>query len=80
VSSLKFAPTWPQSFLKTTTLSEVAKEIKFIVQVWETIGIKVKLPIIVRVDNVGAIFMSEHVSTSRHIDICYHYVREYVEK
>jgi hypothetical protein len=64
-------------------LSEAAKEIKFVVQVLETIGIRVKLPIIVRVDNVGAIFMSENVSTSsrtRHVDIRYHYVREYVEE
>ena len=63
-------------------LSEAAKEIKFVVQVMETIGIKAKIPIIVRVDNVGAIFMSENVSTSsrtRHVDIRYHYVREFVE-
>jgi hypothetical protein len=64
-------------------LSEAAKEIKFVVQVLETIGVKVKLPIIIRVDNVGAIFMSENVSTSsrtRHVDIRYNYVREYVEE
>jgi hypothetical protein len=48
----------------------------------ESLGIRVKLPIVVRVDNVGAIFMSENVSTSsrtRHVDIRYHYVREFVE-
>ena len=45
--------------------------------------IKVTLPIIVRVDNVGAIFMSENASTSgrtRHVDIRYPYVREFVEE
>jgi hypothetical protein len=45
-------------------------------------GIKVKLRIIVRVDNIGAIFMTENVSASsqtKHVDVKYHFVREYVE-
>jgi hypothetical protein len=46
-------------------LSEVAKEIKFVVQILLAMGIPVKLlPIIVLVDNVGAIFMAENVATS----------------
>jgi hypothetical protein len=64
------------------SLSEAAKEIKFVVQILESMGIVVEIPIIVRVDNVGAIFMSENASTSsrtRHVDIRYHFVREYVE-
>jgi hypothetical protein len=64
-------------------LSEAAKEIKFVVMILESMGIIVELPIIVRVDNVGAIFMSENASTSsrtRHVDIRYHFVREFVEE
>jgi len=63
-------------------LSEAAKEIKFIVQVMLSIGIEVEMPIVVHVDNVGAIFMAENVSTSgrtKHVDIRYHYVREFIE-
>jgi hypothetical protein len=63
-------------------LSEAAKEIKFIVQVLISMGIPVKLPVIVRVDNAGAIFMSENVSTSsrtKQVDTRYHFVREFVE-
>ena len=63
-------------------LSEATKEIKFIVQVLLSIGIEVALPVIVRVDNVGAIFMAENVSTSprtKHVDICYHFVWEFIE-
>jgi len=40
------------------------------------------MPIVVHVDNVGAIFMAENVSTSgstKHVDIHYHYVREFIE-
>ncbi len=38
---------------------------------------------IVRVDIVGAIFLAENVSTSqrtKHINICYHFVSEFVEE
>ena len=41
-------------------LSEAAKEIKFVVQILGSINVKVKLPIICRVDNLGAIFMAEN--------------------
>ena len=53
-------------------MSEAAKEIKFVYQILISMGLKVKTPIIVRVDNVGAMFMSENTSTSqrtRHVDI-----------
>jgi hypothetical protein len=63
-------------------LSEAAKDIRFIVMVLEAVGISVQTPIIVKLDNAGAIFMAENVSaTSRtkHIDTRYHFVREFVE-
>ena len=44
--------------------------------------IKVKLTIIVHVDNVGAIFMINNITTTghmKHVDICYKFVAEYVE-
>ena len=44
--------------------------------------IEVKLPITVRVDNVGAIFMSENVTTSnmtKHVDTKYRFVNEFVD-
>ena len=51
-------------------------------QIMQSIGIKVKLPIIVQVDNVRAIFMAENLTTSqrtKHVDICYHFVCEFIE-
>ena len=53
-------------------LSEAAKEIKFVYQILKSIGVEVELPIVVKVDNVGAIFMTENVTTSqrtKHVDI-----------
>ena len=63
-------------------LSEAAKEIKFIYQVLQSMGIEVELPIVVRVDNVGAIFTSNNVAISqrsKHIDVRYHFVREFIQ-
>jgi hypothetical protein len=62
-------------------LSDAAKDIKFILQVLESLGIQVEKPIIVHIDNVGAIFVTENASATkhtRHIDARYHFVREYI--
>jgi hypothetical protein len=45
-------------------------------------GVDVKLLIVVRCDNVSAIFMAENSSSglrTRHIDTRYHFVREHVK-
>ena len=63
-------------------LSEVAKELKFIVQLLQTMNIEVKLPITVHVDNVGGIWLSNNRTTSdttKHIDIRTSFVKEYHE-
>jgi hypothetical protein len=63
-------------------LSEVTKEIMFVKQVLDTMGIEIGLPIYVKVDNVGAIYLSKNFSLSqrtKHIDIRTHFVRQFVE-
>jgi hypothetical protein len=63
-------------------LSEAAKEIKFVTQVLESIGITVQYPVVIYVDNVAAIFMSENVTAThrtRHIDTRFHFVHDFVE-
>ena len=63
-------------------LSEVVKELKFIVQFLQTMNIEVELPITVYVDNVGAIWLSNNRTTSertKHIDIRTSFVKEYQE-
>ena len=63
-------------------LSEVTKEIILVKQVLETMGINLVLPILVKVDNVGAIYLSNNFSCSqrtKHIDIRRHFVREFVQ-
>ena len=64
------------------SLSDAAKEIKFIYMLLESMGIKVQLPIVVRIDNIAAMFMAETAnasSRSRHIDVKYHFIQEFVE-
>jgi hypothetical protein len=59
-------------------MSEAVKEVKFIYYLLHDIGIEVKLPIIVKNDNVGAMFMAQNSSSgvrTRHVNTRYHFVR-----
>ena len=64
-------------------LSEVVKELKFIVQLLQTMNITVELPITVHVDNVGAIWLSNNRNTpdrTKHMDTTRtSFVKEYQE-
>ena len=63
-------------------MSEAVKEIRFVYYLLECLGISVKLPIIVRTDNIGAIFMAENSSSGvrkRHIDTRYFFIHEHME-
>ncbi len=62
-------------------LAEVSKEIIHIIMILEFMGVQVKLPVLVRCDNEGTIFLTKNNETKRtkHIDIKYHVIREYVE-
>jgi hypothetical protein len=62
-------------------MSEAVKEIRFIYYLLRSMFIEVKLPIIVKCDNVGAIFMAKNSSSgvrTRHVDTRYHFVREHI--
>jgi hypothetical protein len=52
-------------------ISEAVKEIKFIYYLLQGIGINIELPIIVKTDNIGAMFMAQNSSSgvrTRHVD------------
>jgi hypothetical protein len=48
---------------KYVAISKAVKELKFIYYLLSDLHIKVNLPIVVKTDNIGAIFMSENAST-----------------
>jgi len=63
-------------------ISDAVKEIKFLYFLLQNIGIDVELPIVVKTDNIGALFMSQNSSTgvkTRHVDTRYHFIRENIE-
>jgi hypothetical protein len=63
-------------------LSEAEKEIRFIFYLLRDIRITVKFPIMVRTENIGAMFMVKTASSSvrtRHIVTRYHFIREHVQ-
>jgi hypothetical protein len=62
-------------------MSEVVKEISFIIYLLRSMLIELKLPITMRCDNVGAIFMAENSSSggrTRHFATRYHFVRKHI--
>ena len=65
------------------TVSDVCTKIMFIRMLLVFLGVKVRMPIIVHCDNIGAISLSYNAKISqrtKHIDTKYRYVGEYVEQ
>ena len=63
-------------------ISESVKEIKFVYYLLKDVGIEVDLLIIVKTDNIDAMFMAQNISSgvrNRHVDTRYHFVRENLE-
>ena len=63
-------------------LSETVKEVMLVIQLLGSMKILVKDPVTARVDNVGVIFMASNItktSCTKHVDIWYKYVNEYVD-
>jgi hypothetical protein len=61
--------------------SEAAKELLFVYNLIETMGIKLNMPITLFVDNTGAIYLANNYSTgprTKHIDIRTHFVRDLI--
>jgi hypothetical protein len=66
---------------KYVAISKAVKELKFIYYLLSDLHIKVNFLIVVKMDNIGAIFMSENALTgfcTQHLDTCYHFVREFI--
>lgn len=62
--------------------SEGVRQIPFVVQLCVFLGIPVELPIEVFIDNMGAKFMTENLTSSdrtRHMDTRWHYVNDFQE-
>jgi hypothetical protein len=63
-------------------ISEAVKELKFIYYLLSDLHIMINLPIVVKTDNIRAIFMSENAVIgfcTQHVDTRYHLVREFIK-
>ena len=81
-SKITKSVSFSSSEVEYIALSEVVKEVTFVVQLLGSMKIAVKYLVKARVDNVGAIFMGSNITTTcstKHVDIRYKYVNEYVE-
>ena len=64
------------------SVSEVVKELRFIIQVLLSMEISVELSFQVHCNNVGAIWLANNQIKSdrtKHVDVRYHYIREFIE-
>ena len=64
-------------------LSKAVKEVMFIIQLWRSIKILVKLQVMVRVDNVEALYMASNITITSHtkyMDDTYKYMNEFMEE
>ena len=62
-------------------LSDATREIRFVYELLKSMDVKIKLPIVCRVDNIGAIFMAENVTAtpkSKHIDTRAKFVTQFI--
>ena len=62
-------------------LSQCACELKFLMMLLQDMKVKIKLPIMLREDNTGAIFITNNEVVSqrtKHIDTRHHFVREMI--
>jgi len=76
------AVTLSSSEAEYVAISEVCAEIMFLKQVLEFLRIEVKLLIIVRVDNIGAIYLAHNATSgprTKHVDIRFHFVQDYIK-
>jgi hypothetical protein len=60
INLLRVLICWRSKGRKEVTMSEALKEIGFIFYMLRDMGIPLKLPIMVRTDNVGAMFMARN--------------------
>jgi hypothetical protein len=63
-------------------VGELVKEIVFVVQILLSMGVAVKMPVVIFVDNMGAIFMSKNTtsnSRTRHMDVKWRFLNTMTE-
>ena len=63
-------------------ITEVATEMMYIKQIFDFLEIEVELPMTIKCDNQGAVFLAKNETSThtKHVDVRYHFIRELVEQ
>ena len=63
-------------------ITEAAQELLYLLQLFKFLDIEVELPMVIRCDNQGAIFLTKNESSThtKHVDVRYHFIRDLVEQ
>ena len=64
-------------------LLDCVKDVRFVMQILTELEVTYPKPVVVKIDNVGAMFMAENISSSartRHIDVRLKFVNEFIEQ
>ena len=82
-SRLQRAQTLSSTESEYVEIAEVVKELLYLRNILRSLGFVIGLPMIVEVDNIGAIYLTRNASSSvrtRHVDLQYHFVREFYQQ
>jgi hypothetical protein len=63
-------------------ISEITKDILFVKQILEFLRTTINYPIMVKIDNIGAIYMAKNETSNhqtKHINTHYHFVKELID-
>ena len=64
-------------------LSDCVKDVRFVMQILTELEVQYPKPVVVKIENVGAMFMAENISSSartRHINVRLKFVNEFIEQ
>ena len=63
-------------------ITEAAQGLLYLLQLFKFLDIEVELPMVIRCDNQGAIFLATNESSTRtkHVDVRYHFICDLVEQ
>ena len=82
-SRLQRAQTLSSTESEYVAIADVVKELLYLRNILRSLGFVIGLPMIVEVDNIGAIYLTRNASSSvrtRHVDLQFHFVREFYQQ
>ena len=80
---MQCAQTFSSTESEYVAIADVVKELLYLQNILRSLGFVIGLPMIVEVDNIGAIYLTHNASSSvctRHVDLQFHFVRKFYQQ